>query len=178
MWKFLFPLAGFVALVVFFAFGLQRDPSRIASPLIGKPAPIFSLPAVSDPTAKVSNAALAGKMYLMNVWGTWCAGCRQEHEVLLEISRTSPIAMIGLNWKDDRQLALQWLDQLGNPYQAVAFDAEGRVAIDWGVYGAPETFLVGADGKVLHKHIAAMTMEVWREEFLPLITAAQGKPQT
>jgi cytochrome c biogenesis protein CcmG/thiol:disulfide interchange protein DsbE len=111
---------------------------------------------------------------VLNVWGTWCGGCRQEHETLMEIARTGAVPLIGLDWKDDRAAAQQWLSTLGNPYAVVASDAEGRVAIDWGVYGAPETFLIGPDGKVLFKHIAPMTMEVWTKEFLPRIQAANA----
>ncbi len=171
MWKYLAPLAGFLVLAVAFYFGLQRNPSVIPSPLIGKPAPQFSLPDVRDPARQVSNADYRGKVYMLNVWGTWCVGCRQEHDTLLEIAKSSPVPIIGLNWKDEREAAIGWLDQLGDPYVASAFDPEGRVAIDWGVYGAPETFLVSADGHVLHKHVAAMTMEVWRQDFEPLIAA-------
>jgi len=171
MWKYLAPLAGFLVLAVAFYFGLQRNPSVIPSPLIGKPAPQFSLPDVRDPARQVSNADYRGKMYLLNVWGTWCVGCRQEHDTLIEIAKSSPVPIIGLNWKDEREAAIGWLDQLGDPYVASAFDPEGRVAIDWGVYGAPETFLVGADGRVLRKHVAAMTMEAWRQDFEPLIAA-------
>ncbi len=173
MWRYLLPLAAFGVLVTFFFYGLQRDPSTIPSPLIGKPAPEFSLPDVRDPNKQVSNADYRSRMYLLNVWATWCVGCRQEHEVLMQLARTSPIPMISLNWKDERALAIRWLDQLGDPYVQSAFDQEGRVAIDWGVYGAPETFLVSADGRVLHKHIAPMTLQVWEQEFLPKIAAAK-----
>jgi cytochrome c biogenesis protein CcmG/thiol:disulfide interchange protein DsbE len=113
-------------------------------------------------------------MYLFNVWGTWCGGCRQEHDALLAISRSNVVPIIGLNWKDDRGLAQKWLNQLGNPYEVVAFDPEGQVAIDWGVYGAPETFLVAADGTVLAKRIGAMDMTVWQRDFLPLINGTGG----
>ncbi|MGA9027655.1 MAG: DsbE family thiol:disulfide interchange protein [Steroidobacteraceae bacterium] len=175
MWKFLLPFAAFVALVVLFAFGLNpnRDIRALPSPLIGKAAPIFTLTDVLDPARQVGNGAMKGQVYVFNVWGTWCVGCRQEHQTLLAISQQHVVPILGLDWKDDRDKASQWLTALGNPYQAVAFDSEGRTAIDWGVYGAPETFLVGADGRVLFKHIAPMTLEVWREEFLPRIAAAR-----
>lgn len=167
--KFLIPAAIFLVLVGFFVAGLNRDPSLIPSPLIGKPAPQFSLPSVQDPTAQVSLADYRGKMYLLNVWGTWCGGCRQEHQTLMEISRVGGVPMVGLSWKDDRAAAIEWLGQLGNPYAAVAFDPEGKAAIDWGVYGAPETFLVGPDGTVVHKQIGPMTMEIWMRDFVPLV---------
>lgn len=167
MWRYLIPIGLFAALVAFFFVGLGRDKQTLPSPLIGKPAPIFSLPRVEDQALAISNKDYAGKAYVLNVWGTWCVGCRQEHGVLLAIARRNEVPIIGLNWKDDGAMALQWLRQLGDPYVATGFDVEGRVAIDWGVYGAPETFLVGPDGKVLYKHIAPMTMQVWEKEFVP-----------
>lgn len=177
MWRFLLPLAGLAVLVGFFYQGLQRNPSEIPSPLIGKPAPDFSLPSVRDPNRIVASKDYRGKMFVLNVWGTWCVGCRQEHETLLEIARTNAVPMVGLNWKDDRQQAVRWLNQLGDPYVDSAFDPEGRTAIDWGVYGAPETFLIGVDGRVLHKHIAPLTVAIWERDFLPKIRAADGGGQ-
>lgn len=174
MWRYLIPGGVFVVLTVFFLIGLHREPGRIPSPLIGKPAPTFELERVEDPTRTISNRDFAGQMYLLNVWATWCVGCRQEHDALLEIARRGVIPIIGLNWNDDRALAQRWLRELGDPYVATAFDGDGRVAIDWGVYGAPETFLVDADGTVLHKHIAPLTLKHWEEDFMPLIRARQG----
>jgi cytochrome c biogenesis protein CcmG, thiol:disulfide interchange protein DsbE len=176
MWKFLLPFAAFVALAVLFAFGLnpKRDIHALPSPLIGKPAPSFKLADVQDPSLSVSNDALKGQVYVLNVWGTWCGACREEHEALIAISRQHVVPIIGLVYQDDRVKAKQWLDQLGNPYQAVAFDSDGRAAIDWGVYGAPETFLVDASGRVVYKFISPMTAQVWEQEFLPRIAAARG----
>jgi cytochrome c biogenesis protein CcmG/thiol:disulfide interchange protein DsbE len=171
-WRFILPAGIFAALAAFLYVGLYLRAGDIPSPLIGKPAPAFSLPSAQYPDRQVSSADFAGKPYVLNVWATWCAGCRQEHDALLAIARSSPVPLVGLAWKDERSLIQQWLDQLGNPYTAVAFDPEGRVAIDGGVYGAPETFLVGPDGRVLYKHIAPMTMETWQKEFLPRIAAA------
>jgi cytochrome c biogenesis protein CcmG/thiol:disulfide interchange protein DsbE len=111
---------------------------------------------------------------VLNVWGTWCGGCREEHDTLLDIARQKVVPIVGLNWKDDNTAAQQWLQKLGNPYAVVAEDRDGRAAIDWGVYGAPETFLIGPDGVVLYKHIAPMTMEVWNTEFMPRIEAARA----
>jgi len=165
----LLPLGIFIVLVGFLFFGLYNDPREIPSPLIGKPAPAFVLEALEDPALQVGTSQYQGRMYLINVWGTWCGGCRQEHEALLAIARTRAVPIVGLNWKDDRIQAQRWLQQLGNPYAAVAFDPEGQAAIDWGVYGAPETFLVSADGTVLHKQIGPMTWAIWQEDFLPLI---------
>lgn len=167
MWRYLIPVGLFGALVAFFFVGLGRDKETLPSPLIGKPAPVFELPTLEDPAQKVGNAAFAGKPYVLNIWGSWCVGCRHEHETLMQISRQGEVPIIGLNWKDDRQSALQWLRQLGNPYVENAYDGEGRVAIDWGAYGAPETFLIDAEGTVIYKHIAPLTMDIWEREFLP-----------
>lgn len=172
MAKFLVPLGLFLLLGAFLFVGLYRDPNDLPSPLIGRAAPAFDLPSLHDPAYRVANGELAGRTYVLNVWGTWCAGCRQEHDVLLEIARQGAVPIVGLNWKDDPDKARQWLVELGNPYATVALDVEGRAALDWGVYGAPETFLVGPDGKVLYRHIAPMTREVWTEQFLPRIRAA------
>lgn len=174
MLRYLIPIGLLLALVTFFYVGLGRDKQTLPSPLIGKPAPEFSLPRVDDSTQVVSSRDFAGQPYVLNVWATWCVGCRQEHDALLEIASRGEVPIVGLNWKDDMQLAQQWLRELGNPYVVTAFDEEGRVAIDWGVYGAPETFLVDAKGTVIHKHVAPLTVEIWEREFMPLIK--QGRP--
>ncbi|MGB5102449.1 MAG: DsbE family thiol:disulfide interchange protein [Steroidobacteraceae bacterium] len=178
MWKFIVPFGLFLLLAAFLFVGLQRDPSYVPSPLIGKQAPAFSLPSLQDANYPVSTEELKGRPWVLNVWGTWCAGCREEHDTLLAIAKQNAVPLVGLNWKDDNAAAQQWLRQLGNPYAVVAEDRDGRVAIDWGVYGAPETFLIGADGTVLYKHIAPMTMEAWIKEFLPRIEAARGPAGT
>ncbi len=174
--RYLIPAASFALLVAIFVKGLGQDPREIESPLIGKPAPAFSLESLGDPAWKVSSADFAGRPWLLNVWATWCVECRHEHETLLAIAKEDRLPMMGLNWLDDRALALRWLTQLGNPYVSVAFDPEGRTAIDWGVYGAPETFLIGADGTVLKKRVGIMTPEIWREEFLPLLAGTAKAP--
>lgn len=174
MWRYLVPIGLFAALVAFFYVGLGRDKETLPSPLIGKPAPHFELPSVETPSTMVSTRDFAGKMYVVNVWATWCVGCRQEHQALLQIARRREVPIIGLDWKDDMGQAQQWLSQLGDPYVATAFDAEGRVAIDWGVYGAPETFLVDEKGIVVHKHVAPLDMEIWERDFVPLIRKGGG----
>lgn len=174
MWKYIVPFGVFLLLGTFLFIGLYRDPAYVPSPLIGKQAPEFSLPSLQDASYPVASKDLRGKPWVLNVWGTWCGGCREEHETLVAISRQNAVPLIGLNWKDDSAAAQQWLRELGNPYAAVAEDKEGRVAIDWGVYGAPETFLIGPDGIVIYKHIAPMTMEVWMKEFMPRIEAARA----
>jgi len=175
MWKFLVPMGVFVALIALFALGLNpnRDIRALPSPLLGKPAPAFELSDVLDPTQKVSNARFQGQVYVFNAWGTWCVPCREEQATLLEIAKQHVVPILGLNFNDDRARAQRWLQQLGNPYTAVAFDPDERVAIDWGVYGAPETFLVDQHGRVIYKYISPLTLEVWQTEFLPRIEAAR-----
>ncbi|MGD0494126.1 MAG: DsbE family thiol:disulfide interchange protein [Steroidobacteraceae bacterium] len=175
MLKFVIPVMAFLALVVLFAFGLNphRDIHALPSPLIGKQAPKLDLMDVMDPSRHVDNAALKGQVYVLNVWGTWCVECRVEHEELLAIAQQHVVPLIGLDYMDQRDKAKQWLTQLGNPYESVGFDTDGRTAIDWGVYGAPETFLVDGQGRVLYKFISPITAEVWEHEFLPRIAAAR-----
>ena len=168
MLRYLAPLAILVFIAVFFYFGLQRNPNDVPSALIGKTIPTFSLPSVADPQELVTSEALAGHVSLVNVWGTWCVECRHEHGYLLELARTG-VPIYGLNVRDDRAAANDWLARLGNPYVSSGFDPEGKAAIDWGVTGAPETFLIGSDGKILHKHISPLTAQVWQNDFLPLL---------
>src|SRR5690606_2482091 len=152
-------------------YGLGRNPSALPSAYLGKPAPEFELPSLEDPSVTVGSSAYAGRLALVNVWATWCVGCRQEHDFLMTLAERERIPIYGLNWRDERPQALAWLRQLGNPYAASGFDPDGRVGIDWGVYGAPETFLIGPDGTVLHKHLTALTEEVWQRDFVPRIEA-------
>jgi cytochrome c biogenesis protein CcmG, thiol:disulfide interchange protein DsbE len=174
MWRYLVPLGLLAVLIGFFARGLHLNPGYVPSPLIGKPAPEFILPRLKDADATVGTADMYGQVALFNVWATWCVGCRQEHGFLVEVAETSGVPVYGLNWKDDRAEALRWLATLGDPYVASGFDEIGQVAIDWGVYGAPETFLLAADGTVLYKHIAPLTREIWNREFVPRIENACG----
>jgi cytochrome c biogenesis protein CcmG/thiol:disulfide interchange protein DsbE len=172
MSRFLLPLALFVLLAVVLAIGIRHAPEKgvIASPLLGRPAPQFALPNLTDPAHEVRSADLRGHWYLFNVWGTWCGQCRQEHETLLEVHRAGIVPIVGLDWKDDDAQARSWLMQLGNPYQSVAVDRSGRIAIDWGVYGAPETFLVNPQGIVVYKHVGALTPDTWAHEILPRVS--------
>ena len=167
--RFALPVGVFGLLAVVLAIGIKHSPNKgtIMSPLLGKPAPQFSLPNLTDPARVVSSAGLKGRCYLFNVWGTWCGECRAEHEMLLEVRRAAVVTLVGLDWKDDDAQALSWLAQLGNPYEVVAVDRSGRTAIDWGVYGAPETFLVNPQGIVVFKHVGALTPEVWTRDILP-----------
>jgi cytochrome c biogenesis protein CcmG, thiol:disulfide interchange protein DsbE len=174
--RFLLPLAGFVLLLVVLLVGLRRAPDKsiLPSPLIGKPVPQFTLPNLFDSTQPVSSESLKGRWLLVNVWGTWCVECRAEHQVLLQIKQQARVPILGIDWKDQNEDAMAWLAQLGNPYERVATDRDGRVAIDWGVYGAPESFLISPAGTVVYKHIGAMTEQVWQSEFLPRVNAPAG----
>jgi cytochrome c biogenesis protein CcmG/thiol:disulfide interchange protein DsbE len=175
--RFLLPMAVFAALVAVLAVGLKRSPEKSVqqSVLIGKPAPAFSLPVLGGaPGQRLEARELRGRWYLFNVWGTWCAACRDEHEALMRIKASGKAPIIGLDWKDQPADALAWLAQLGNPYEWVIEDRDGRVAIDYGVYGAPETFLVDPQGIIVYRHVGAMTDEVWTEKFLARIDAAAG----
>jgi cytochrome c biogenesis protein CcmG/thiol:disulfide interchange protein DsbE len=170
--RFILPLIAFAVLVAVFSIGIKRAPEKsvLASVLIGKPAPVFDLPSLTDPARRVSSKTLLGKPWLLNVWATWCGACREEHSSLLQIQQEGQVSIIGLNWKDEDAAALGWLGELGNPYTQIAVDKRGHAAIDWGVYGAPETFLVDAKGVVIYKHVGALSAEVWQREFLPRLT--------
>jgi cytochrome c biogenesis protein CcmG/thiol:disulfide interchange protein DsbE len=174
--RYLVPLAVFLVLTVFLAIGLTLDPKEVPSPFIGKPAPEFTLPEVSDSTKTLNPRALKGQVFLLNVWASWCVSCRQEHSVLLELAKRNLVPLYGLNYKDERGSALRWLEQLGNPYIASGFDADGRVGIDWGVYGVPETFLIDRAGVVRYKHTGPLTRDVLETKLLPLIRQLQGSP--
>jgi cytochrome c biogenesis protein CcmG/thiol:disulfide interchange protein DsbE len=175
MTRFLVPLVAFAVLIPVFMIGLTRDPRELPSPLLEQPAPQFALPSLENPETTVGSADYENEVALVNVWATWCPGCRQEHGFLMELAAENTVPIFGLNWRDNRPDALRWLDALGNPYMASGYDEDGRVGIDWGVYGAPETFLVGKDGTVIHKHIAPLTREVWEQEFVPRINAQKDK---
>jgi cytochrome c biogenesis protein CcmG/thiol:disulfide interchange protein DsbE len=174
--RFLVPLGVFALLAIVLAIGIRHSPDKgiIVSPLLGKPAPQFSLPALLEPQRTVRSQELRGRWYLLNVWGTWCGECRAEHEMLLKVKASGAVPLIGLDWKDNDTQAQAWLAQLGNPYETVAVDRSGRAAIDWGVYGAPETFLVNPAGIVVFKHVGALTEETWTREILPRVTGGKS----
>ena len=167
--RYALPLILFLGLVVFLAIGLGRDPREVPSPLINKPAPALKLPQLGDPTKTFSAEEMRGKVWLLNVWASWCIACREEHEMLLEISRSGIVPLYGLNYKDQPQDALAWLRDLGDPYVLNATDLDGRVGIDYGVYGAPETFLIDRQGVIRFKHIGPITPEVWSKQIQPLV---------
>ena len=172
--RFLWPLIGFVVLVVLLAVGLGLNPREVPSPLVGKPAPAFSLPQVGAPEQNFAPKDMLGKVWLLNVWATWCVACREEHPVLIDFAKRGVLPIIGLNYKDKRDDALGWLRQFGDPYTLSIVDADGRVGIDYGVYGVPETFLIDSKGRIRHKHIGPLTPEVLETELLPRIKELQG----
>ena len=172
--RYLAPLVLFLLLAGLLYRGLSLDPKIVPSPLIGKPMPSFTLPRLAAPNTTISDTDLKGKVSALNIWATWCVSCRAEHEVLLELARTGKVDIYGLNYKDNRPDAQRWLKQLGDPYVANAFDADGRTGIDWGVYGAPETFIMDRDGIIRHKHIGPLTREVLEQEILPLLARLEA----
>jgi cytochrome c biogenesis protein CcmG/thiol:disulfide interchange protein DsbE len=167
--KFLIPIGLFALLGVLLAVGLGLDPRKIPSPLVDKPLPAFKLPTLEDPKKSLSEADFRGQVVIFNVWASWCVACKQEHPVLLDLSRRKLVPIIGLNYKDPRDAALAVLKADGNPYDVSLVDADGRVGIDWGVYGVPETFVVDKQGIIRHKHIGPITPGVVEQELLPLI---------
>ncbi|MEO8279476.1 MAG: DsbE family thiol:disulfide interchange protein [Ideonella sp.] len=175
MMRYLLPLGLFIALAVFLGVGLGRDPHELPSPLVGRPAPAFELPrlAIAGGTvpAQFRPADMQGKVWLLNVWASWCGSCRQEHPVLLDIARRADLPLIGLDYKDTPQAAAEWLTQHGNPYLLSAVDADGRVGIDYGVYGVPETYLIDKAGTIRYKQIGPLTAEVVNDKIMPLVQA-------
>jgi cytochrome c biogenesis protein CcmG, thiol:disulfide interchange protein DsbE len=174
--RFLLPLGIFVLLALVLGFGIKHAPEKgvVPSVLIGKSAPQFALPVLTNTNQTFRSEELKGHWYVLNVWGTWCFACRDEHKALLEIKKLGQVPLIGLDWKDEDPQALQWLAALGNPYEVVAADREGRTAIDWGVTGAPETFLVNPQGIVVYKFVGPLTVEAWQAEFVPRLPPQQA----
>jgi cytochrome c biogenesis protein CcmG, thiol:disulfide interchange protein DsbE len=169
MKRFLLPFAVFLTLVLFLGIGLRLNPREIPSPFIGKPAPAFKLAQLHEPGKTISPQDMVGQVWLLNVWASWCVACRQEHPVLMEFSKQGVVPLLGLNYKDGTENGAGWLRQFGNPYSISGVDADGRVGIDYGVYGVPETFVIDKKGVIRMKHIGPVTPEVITEKLLPLI---------
>lgn len=174
MTRFLLPLGIFAVLVVFLAIGLKLDPREVPSPLIGKPAPTFALARLDQADQTIRRDDLLGKVWVLNVWASWCGACRDEHPILVEYARTREVPIYGLNYKDERADGLGWLQRLGNPYEASLYDHDGRVGIDYGVYGVPETFVIDKTGTIRMKHIGPVTPEVLANKIRPLIKELNG----
>jgi cytochrome c biogenesis protein CcmG/thiol:disulfide interchange protein DsbE len=173
MKRFLLPIAFFAILIPLFVVGLGKDPRALPSTFLGKPAPAFSLRQLRDANKLVSNQSFAGEMVLINFWATWCVGCRQEHDFLLQLQANNIIPIYGINWRDNRTKALNWLEELGDPYVVSGFDGGNHTGIDWGVYAAPETFLVDASGTVIYKLLGPLSSYTWQKEFVPRINSAK-----
>jgi cytochrome c biogenesis protein CcmG/thiol:disulfide interchange protein DsbE len=169
MRRFLIPLGIFMVLVLFLGVGLRLNPREIPSPFIGKPAPAFTLTQLHESERQFSPQDMQGKVWLLNVWASWCVSCRQEHPVLMEFSRQALVPILGLNYKDGREDGKAWLSEFGNPYTLSAFDANGRIGIDYGVYGVPETFVIDKSGVIRYKHVGPLTPTIISEKLLPLI---------
>ncbi len=169
MLRYLIPLVLFLALAVFLAIGLTRDPHELKSVLINKPAPAFHLPQLKAADKTISTEDLRGKVWLLNVWASWCVACRDEHPWLIEYAKSGVVPIYGLNYKDRREDALASLEELGDPYTVSAVDFDGRVAIDYGVYGAPETYVIDKSGMIRLKHVGPLMPDVWSKEILPVV---------
>lgn len=172
--RFLWPLVGFAVLVGFLAVGLKLNPREVPSPFIGKPAPAFTAAVLGQPERQVTRDELLGKVWVLNVWASWCGPCRDEHPLWVQLAPTLGVPVVGLNYKDQTNTAQQWLKQLGDPYAMSLVDPKGRIGIDWGVYGVPETFVVDAQGIVRVKHVGPVTPEVMKTKIEPAIRAALG----
>lgn len=169
MVKWTLPLVMFIAIISFLYVGLYRDPREVPSPLIGKPAPAFSLRELHHPERTLTTADMRGKVWLLNVWASWCVSCRVEHPLLVQLGKTGVVPIVGLNYKDKNDDGLAWLAERGDPYAVSVVDADGRVGIDWGVYGVPETFVVDKAGVIRYKQIGAVTAAALQDKILPLV---------
>jgi cytochrome c biogenesis protein CcmG/thiol:disulfide interchange protein DsbE len=168
--KFLIPLLLFVVLVGFLAVGLNRDPHEVPSPLINKPAPAFEIAQLEQPNKTFSPASMKGQVWILNVWASWCVACREEHPVLVDLAKSEVAPVIGLDYKDKREDALAMLARQGNPYLLSAYDANGRVGIDYGVYGVPETYVIDRAGVIRFKHIGPITSQILNQKIYPLVS--------
>ena len=179
MKRFLWPLGIFLLLLVFLFVGLKLNPREVPSPLVGKPAPAFDLPVLSapdgraPPTARFAPSDMRGKVWLLNVWASWCASCRDEHPLLIDLSKKGVLPILGLNYKDKSEDAQRWLQRFGDPYLLSAADVDGRIGIDYGVYGVPETYLIDAEGVIRYKQIGPVTARTLEEKILPLVRTLQ-----
>jgi cytochrome c biogenesis protein CcmG/thiol:disulfide interchange protein DsbE len=168
------PLAVFLVIVAFLFVGLFRDPRDVPSPLIGKPAPAFALPKLHEPQQKLTTADMRGQVWLLNVWASWCVSCRVEHPLLVDLAKANLVTVVGLNYKDEPKDGLAWLAERGDPYKTSIVDRDGRVGIDFGVYGVPETFVIDKTGVIRYKQIGPLTAEALNDTILPLVRKLQA----
>jgi len=171
--RFLLPLGIFIVLLGFLAVGLRLNPREIPSPFIDKPAPVFKLVQLHETGKTLAKEDMQGKVWLLNVWASWCVSCREEHPVLLDLAKTNVVPIVGLNYKDQRNDALGWLKQFGDPYTLSISDTDGRVGIDYGVYGVPETFVIDKTGVIRYKQIGPVTLDALKNKILPLVARLQ-----
>lgn len=171
--RFLLPLGIFIVLLGFLAVGLRLNPREIPSPFIDKPAPVFKLVQLHETGKTLAKEDMQGKVWLLNVWASWCVSCREEHPVLLDLAKTNVVPIVGLNYKDQRNDALGWLRQFGDPYTLSISDTDGRVGIDYGVYGVPETFVIDKTGVIRYKQIGPVTLDALKNKILPLVARLQ-----
>lgn len=174
MKRWLWPLGIFLVLVVFLGVGLTLNPREVPSPLIGKPAPPFQLPQLHDPDKTFSQKDVAGKVWLLNVWASWCAPCREEHPIWVDLAKANVVPIYGLNYKDKRADSIAWLQRYGDPYVLSVSDIQGRIGIDYGVYGVPETYVIDKQGVIRFKQIGPVTPAVLKDKILPLIAKLNG----
>lgn len=174
MWRYLLPVAVFAVLVGFLLRGLFLDPQELPSPLIGKSAPAFNLPQLHQAGMNFSPEQMKGRVWMLNVWASWCASCRDENPLFLDLARSGAVPILGLNYKDNPEDAMGWLRQFGNPYTLSVSDILGDVGIDYGVYGVPETFVIDKEGVVRYKHVGPVTGTAWQEKIMPVIKELQG----
>ncbi|MEM7027674.1 MAG: DsbE family thiol:disulfide interchange protein [Pseudomonadota bacterium] len=176
MWRYSTPLLFFAGLVILFIFGLKIDPGKVPSPLIGKPAPAFEVSTVNNPTIFLNSNDIKGQVSLVNIWASWCAACLEEHPLLVEINNTFNLPIYGINYKDNRNNAIKWLKSHGNPYRKSAFDEEGKIGIEYGVYGVPETFILDKEGIIRYKHIGPIDAVDIEKTILPMINQLSSIP--
>lgn len=172
--RFLIPLVVFGVMVVFLGVGLTLNPREVPSPLIDKPAPPFELPQLHAPDKTFSQKDMLGKVWMLNVWASWCVACREEHPHLVALARTGVVPIYGLNYKDERADGIAWLARFGDPYRLSAYDRDGRIGIDYGVYGVPETYVIDKAGVIRYKRIGIVTPEIVRDKILPLVKELNG----
>jgi cytochrome c biogenesis protein CcmG/thiol:disulfide interchange protein DsbE len=166
---------GLIGLLLLFGFALRHDPRQLPSVLIDKPAPAFTLPRLTSPDQSLSSNSMRGQVWIMNVWASWCEACRDEHATLMQLAAQGDAQLVGLNYKDDRAAALRWLADAGNPYRVSAMDANGHVAIDYGVYGVPETFVIDRAGRIRYRKAGPLTAQTVHDVLLPLITRLRAE---
>lgn len=169
LWTRIVPIAIFLVIAGFFAFGLSRDPSKIPTVMIDRPLPDFELPSLRDGEGMVSEDTLLGQTSLVNVFGSWCVACLQEHPTLMRLSANNDVNIVGVNWRDERQDAMTWLERHGDPYKQIIFDADSELAIELGVTGAPETFIVDPNGRIRFKQVGPITENVFKQTIRPIL---------